>query len=97
AHRRALDAAQDTPERRLLAPRRVGVPCVLVAVVRHFGRLVDAYESRMIRIAAGDRVILELAEALRERDMLGARDVLVAQEQHAMLDEERTDLGEQGI
>ena len=39
----------------------------------------------MLRIAAGDRMVFQLAEAAREGHMLGARDVLIAQEQHAML------------
>ena len=42
-------------------------------------------------------MILELAEAPCERDVLGARDVLVAQEQHAMPDQLRADLGEQAV
>ena len=33
----------------------------------------------------GDRVVLELAEALGEGDVLGAGDVLVAEEQHLVL------------
>ena len=36
-------------------------------------------------IAAGDRMVLELAEVAREGDVLGARDVLVAEEQHLVL------------
>ncbi len=35
----------------------------------------------MIGIAAGDRMVLELAEPLREGDMLGLADLLIAQEQ----------------
>jgi hypothetical protein len=51
----------------------------------------------MIRVAAHDGMILELAEATCERDVLGARDVLVAQEQHAVLEQQRPDLGEQRV
>ena len=51
----------------------------------------------MLGVAAGDRMILELAEAARERDVLGARDVLVAQEQHLVLEQQRPDLGEQVV
>ena len=51
----------------------------------------------MIGIAADDRMVLELAEAARERDVLGARDVLVAQEQHLVLEQQRADLGEQRV
>ncbi len=41
------------------------------------------------------RMILELAEAPREGDVLGARDVLVAQEQHLVLEQQRLDFAEQ--
>ena len=51
----------------------------------------------MVAVAADHRVILELAEATREGDVLGAREVLVAQEQHLVLEQERPDLGEQRI
>ena len=37
-------------------------------------------------------MILELAEVARERDVLGARDVLVAEEQHPVLEQQRADL-----
>ncbi|KOT19302.1 hypothetical protein DM47_2546 [Burkholderia mallei] len=94
---RARDAAQHAAERRRLPPRRVGVPRVLVVLVRLLGRLVDPHEPGVIGIAAGNRVILQLAEAARERDVLGARDVLVAQEQHAVREQRRADLGEQVV
>ncbi len=45
----------------------------------------------MIRIAAGDRMILELTEVPRERDVLGTRDVLVAEEQDLVLEQQRPD------
>ena len=41
----------------------------------------------MVRVAAGDRMVLELAEVAREGDVLGARDVLVAEEQHPVLEQ----------
>jgi hypothetical protein len=37
-------------------------------------------------------MVLELAEVPRERDVLRARDVLVAEEQHAVLEQQRADL-----
>ena len=43
----------------------------------------------MVRVAADDRMVLELAEAARERDVLGTRDVLVAQEQDLVLEQQR--------
>src|SRR6516164_9607532 len=70
AHGRAFDAAQHAAEWRLLAPRRVGMPGIFVAIVRGIGRLVDSHETRMIWIAARYGVILKLAEIARERDVL---------------------------
>jgi hypothetical protein len=95
AHGRALDAAQHAAERRLLAPGGVGVPAVLVAIDRRVRRLVDAHQPRVLRIAAGHRVIFELAEVAREGDVLGARDVLVAEEQDLVREQQRADLGDQ--
>ena len=46
----------------------------------------------MVGIAPGHRVILELAEMARERDVLGPRDVLIAEEEHAVLEQQRADL-----
>ena len=51
----------------------------------------------MVGVAAERRVILERAEPLGERDVLGAGDVLVAQEQHLVLEQQCADLGEQGV
>ena len=44
-----------------------------------------------------DRMVFQLAEAAGEGDMLGARDVLVAQEQHLVLQQRALDLGEQAV
>ena len=49
----------------------------------------------MVGIATGDRMILELAEMARERDVLGTRDVLIAEEEHAILEQQRADLRHQ--
>jgi hypothetical protein len=49
----------------------------------------------MVGVAAGDRVALELAEMAREGDVLGARDVLVAEEQHPVAQQQASDLGDQ--
>jgi hypothetical protein len=48
-------------------------------------------------MAADHRVILQFAETLGKGHMLGATDVLVTQEQHAMLEQLGADLGEQTI
>ena len=45
----------------------------------------------MIGVAAGDRVVLELAEAAGKPDVLGAGNVLVAEEQHLVLQQKRPD------
>ncbi|MNR02292.1 hypothetical protein D3C85_1181370 [compost metagenome] len=95
--RRALDAAQHAAQRRRLAPGGVGVPGVLVAVHRLVGALVDLHQARMLRVAAGHRMVLQLAEAAGEGHMLGATEVLVTQEQHAMLEQLGADLGKQAI
>jgi len=49
----------------------------------------------MIRVAAGHRMVFELAEMAGEGDMLGAGDVLVAEKQHLVLQQQRPDLGHQ--
>ena len=64
------------------------MPGILVAVDRGIGRLVDAHEAGVVGIAARNRMILELAEVPRERDVLGARDVLVAEEQDLVLEQQ---------
>ena len=46
----------------------------------------------MIRVATGDGMIFQLAEVARERDMLGGRNVLVAEEQNLVLQQQRADL-----
>ncbi len=71
------------------------MPRVLVAVDRRIGCLVDAHEPGILRIAARDRMVFELTEVAGERHVFGARDVLVAEEQHAVLQQQRTDLGHQ--
>ena len=58
-------------------------------------RLVDLHQAGVVRVAARHRVVLELTEAPGEGDMLGAGDVLVAQEQHLVLEQQSLDLGEQ--
>ncbi len=73
------------------------VPGVLVAVDRLVGALVDLHQAGVLRVAPGHRVVLELAEAPGERDVVAAADVLVAQEQHLVLEQERTDLVEKAV
>ena len=72
----------------------IGVLVLLLALVRP---LVDQNQTRIFRVAAQHRVILERAEAPCESDVLGAGDVLVAKEQHLVLEQERLDLREQGV
>src|SRR6516165_3732618 len=45
----------------------------------------------MLGVAARDRVVLELAEAAGKTDMLGAGNVLVAEEEHLVLQQKRPD------
>jgi hypothetical protein len=49
----------------------------------------------VLGVAAGHRVVLQLAEAAGEGDVLRPGDVLVAKEQHAMAQQQRADLGQQ--
>jgi len=49
----------------------------------------------MIGVAPGDRMVLELAKVASKADVLPARDVLVAEEQHLVLQQQRPDLGHQ--
>ncbi|MNP39633.1 hypothetical protein D3C76_1332180 [compost metagenome] len=97
AHGRAFQAAQHRAHRRVFAPGGIGVPGILVAVHRGFRRLVDLYQARVVGVAADHRVVLQLAEAPGERYMLGVADVLVAQEQHAVLEQLLANFGEQPI
>ena len=91
----ALDAAQHRAHRRGLAPGGVAVEGVLVVLGRAVEVLVDPDQAGVVGVAAGDRVVLERAEPLGERDVLGAADVLVAEEQHLVLQQQRLELGEE--
>jgi hypothetical protein len=51
----------------------------------------------MIRIAACDGMIFQFSEPARKRNMLGARDLLVAQEHHAVFHQRRTDFRKQAV
>ena len=68
---------------------------VLVVLGRAVEVLVDADQARVVGVAARDRVVLQRAEPLGERDVLGAGDVLVAEEQDLVLQQQRLDLGEE--
>ncbi|MCY1378308.1 hypothetical protein D9M69_659320 [compost metagenome] len=49
----------------------------------------------MLGVAADHGVVLELAEVAGEGDVLGAREFLLAEEQHLVLQQQRADLGRQ--
>ena len=49
----------------------------------------------MVRVAAKHRMVFQLTEAPGEGHVIGATDVLVPEEQHAMLEQLGTDLSEQ--
>ena len=97
AHLGRLGTPKHGPELRALAPRRVAVIGVLVLLRARVRTLVDQDQAGIFRIAAHHRVVLERAEAPREGDVLGPGEVLVAQEQHLVLEQERFDLREQGV
>jgi hypothetical protein len=96
ADRGTLDAAQHAAHRRLFPPGRVAVPGVLIALDGRIRILVDAHKCRMIGVAARDRVIFEFAEMPGEGDMLGPCDVLIAEKQHTVLQEQGLDLRDRG-
>ena len=51
----------------------------------------------MVRVAAQRRVVLERAEPLGQRHVLGPADVLVADEQHLVLEQQCPQFREQGV
>ena len=59
--------------------------------------LVDLDQARVLRMAPGHRVVFELAEPPGEGHVLGPADVLVAEEQHLVLEQQRTDLVEEAV
>jgi hypothetical protein len=65
---------------RAAPPCRVAMPAILIAINRGIGRLVDPHEAGIIRVATRYGVIFNLAEIARERDVLGATDVLIAED-----------------
>ena len=93
----ALQTTQYAAHWRRLAPRSIGVPGVLVALDRAVRVFIDLNQPRVIRVATDDRVIFQLTEAAGKGRVLGATDVLITHEQHAMLEQLGTDLGEQAL
>jgi hypothetical protein len=61
------------------------MPGILVAFGRTVRGFVDLYQSGIIGMAAYHWMVLQLAKAARKGHVLCASDVLVAEEQHAML------------
>jgi hypothetical protein len=97
AHLRALDTAQHGTHRGGHSPRGVAVERVLVVFGRAVEVLVDAHQPWVLGVAAGDRVVLQRAEPLGERDVLGTGDVLVAEEEDLVLEQQVLQLGEQVV
>jgi hypothetical protein len=97
ADRWAFDAAQHRAHLRAFAPGGVAVPGVFVLQVACIGTLVDAHQPRMLGVAADHRMVLERSEAPRQGHVLGARKMLIAQEQHLVLQQQRAQLGEQRV
>ncbi|MNF31518.1 hypothetical protein D3C84_122830 [compost metagenome] len=73
------------------------MPGVLVAVDRTVRALVDLHQARVLRVAADNRVVLQLAEAAGEGHVLGTGDVLVAQKHHTVPDQLGTNFGEKAV
>src|SRR4051795_2663969 len=97
ADRRTLHATQHRPEGRGHAPRGVAVERVLVVLGLAVQVLVDACKAGVVRIAADDRVVLEGTEPLGEGNVLATGDVLVADEEHLVLQQQRPELGEERV
>src|SRR3954451_12444603 len=95
ADRGRLDAAEHRAHRRDLPPGRVAVVRVLVVLGLAVEVLVDRAQPGVVRIAAGNRVVLEAPEPLGQRDVLAAADVLVAEEQDLVLEQQVVELGEE--
>src|SRR6478672_667787 len=68
SHGRAFDAAQHGAKWRLLPPRRVAMPGILIMIRRGVEVLVDESQARMVRVDSQDWMVLQLAEAGRKRD-----------------------------
>ncbi|MNV95726.1 hypothetical protein D3C71_1906520 [compost metagenome] len=51
----------------------------------------------MLGVAAGHRMVLQLAEASGKRHVLGAAEVLITQEQHSVRKQQRAQLREQVV
>ncbi|MNC36985.1 hypothetical protein D3C75_855330 [compost metagenome] len=73
------------------------MPGVLVAVDRLVGAFVDLHQARRLRMGRRHRVVLQLAEAAGEGHVIRTRNVLIAQEQHLVLQQQSLDLVEQAV
>src|SRR5262249_48514192 len=94
---RRFYAAQHAAEGRAFPPRGVAVEGVLVMLLLAVQRLVDPYQPRVVRITPGHRMVFELPEAPGEGDVFGARDVLVAEEQDPVFQQQGPDLGKERV
>ena len=95
ADRRAGDAAQHRAHWRVVAPGCIAVPSVFEVVGRRILVLVDLHQTGIFGIAADHRMVFKRPEALGKGDVIGARDVLIAQEQHLVLEQLGADRAEQ--
>ena len=91
---RYLDCPQHGAHRGLDAPGDVGVPAVLGADVRGIREVVTLLESHdLLRIPLlQERVVLEVAERLRELQLLRRCQLLIAEEQHLPFEQRVPDL-----
>ncbi|MCY1284344.1 hypothetical protein D9M70_332440 [compost metagenome] len=92
---RALDTPKHGPHRGRRAPEPIGMVVVLVGPF--LVRVVDLHQPGVVGMTASYRMGLQVAKPGRERHVLCARDVLVPEEQDAMLQEQRLDLGKQRV
>ncbi|SIT49574.1 hypothetical protein BN2476_690016 [Paraburkholderia piptadeniae] len=73
------------------------MPRVFVTVRRLLGRPVDANEAGILRVAACNGMIFQIAEASCEGYVVRARQVLVAQEEHPVFQQCRPDFSKQSV
>ena len=96
-HRWAFHAAQHTAHGRGFAPAAIAVPGILVAVAWLVGALVNLHQAWRVGMARRHWVVFQLAELAGEGHMGRAGDVLIAQEQHFVLEQQPPDFSEQAV
>ena len=93
ANRGALNATQHTTHGWVLAPQTVAV--VIVFVVLALFVAINLHQAGMLRVTARHRMVFKVTKAPCKGHVLSTGDVLVSQENHAMLQQSRLDFIEE--